>query len=43
MTKECKVGMKFLLLKGKTVKEICDGMSVTLSRKQFPTRQLENG
>jgi len=43
MTKECKVGMKFLFLKGKAVKEICDGMSVTLNTKNFPTRQLKTG
>jgi hypothetical protein len=33
MTKESRVVMKFLLLKGKSAKEICDDMSVTLGEK----------
>jgi hypothetical protein len=41
MTKECQVGIKFLFLKGKAVKEICDGMSVTLSKKNSPTGRLK--
>jgi len=43
MTKHCQVGMKFLYLKGKAVKEICDGMSVMLSKKKFLTGQLKTG
>jgi len=33
MTKECRVVMKFLFLRGKTNKEIHDDMSVTLGEK----------